>query len=500
MAVKNIIQVAPDSTGKKLDTRELTGQGGSGTDTVQRQVIGIGSADFDYYAGVNLFGLLSTSVEGAVNLRDYWNTSRNAWVSEHGRLRVGMDTMFFYDPFDGTNLNYNLWASANTTMVGAQASGFFTLNSGAITTLATTFRIESQKDFVNMGEFPLRTQFKAKTNITPIANATMEIGFLLATGTAAPTEGCFFRWSPSGVFQCVVNAGGTEVTANVTAPTANTVHLFEILVQNRQAYFIIDAGTPQTVNFGNTAPSAWTVQSCPFGARVYTGAGAPATAPQLSISEVNVSLVDLQAGRDYAEQGSVGMGRSAYQKPVFATDWGQTAAWSNTAQASTTALTNTTAPNGWQANLGGDFAIQQPGSSATDLLVFGYQVPAQRTLIVRRINISPIVVTNLAAGAGAVQLFWAAGFGASALSLATAESPPGSWGPRRMPLGIQALPATAAIGTVSTPGVAIDMDLSGGVGVVESSRYLHIIVKILGGTATATSFWRGTCTIIGTFE
>lgn len=499
---KQIIQVAPDSTGKKLDTRELTLQGPSSTDTVQRQMVSIGDETNAYSAQVESFRRLMAFVDGGhISVNDAVFPARSAYVSENGRLRVGMDTVQFYDAFDGTNVQYNLWTSAATTQTIAQANSFVTLNNGAITTINTNSRIESQKDFIYQGTFPLYTQFKWKTPNVPQANAIIEIGFLECTGAATPTQGAFFRWaSAAGFFMAMVNTGGTETNTLLNIPTINDVHTGEILVQNRLATFWIDGTTVATINLPATVPTAWTNQTCPFGARVINLGTVPGTAPQISISEVCVSLVDLQAGRDYDEQLAIGMARSSWQKPVFATDWGQTANWSNTAQASSTALTNTTAPNGWQANLGGEFAIQQPLGTATDFLLFAYQVPASRTLVIRRIIISPVVVTGAAAGANAVQMYWAAGFGASAVSLATAESPPTSWAPRRIPLGISTLPATAAVGAVSSPAVPIDVHLEGGVGVVESGRYLHIIVKILGGTATAASIWRGTCTVVGTFE
>lgn len=502
MTVKNIIQIAPDSSGKKLDTRELTLQGGAGTDTVQRQVVCIGKEDNNYTVNVDAFGQIYPIIAGGdVSIKDAVYSTRKAYVSEYGRLRIGSDTILFYDAFDGTTLQHNLWNASDTlTMTIAQTGGFATLNSGAITTLNTNAQISTHKDFLFLAQFPIYLHFKLKTPNSPQANATMEAGFFQATVRSTPTDGTFFRWDPAGTFNCVVNVAGAETQTAMTAPSVNVVHTFEIIIQNRFATFIIDAGTPVTVNFPNTAPAAWSNQQCQGAVRVYTGAGAPGVAPQLSVSEFNVAQCDLQAGRDYEEQLAIGMGRGCWQKPVFATDWGQTASWSNTAQAGTTALTNTTAPNTWQTGLGGDFAIQQPTGSATDLLVFGYQVPVGRTLVVRHIYISQLVVTGAAGGANPTQLYWAAGFGSSALSLATAESPPTTWSRRVVPLGIQSMVATPAVGAVSSPAAAIDIDMNGGVGVVESGRYFHIMVKILGGTATAASFWRGTCTVVGTFE
>jgi hypothetical protein len=491
------IQVNPDSAGKKLQTFATT----VGANAVHRQAVVIGAGNSDDYVSVGGGQAAVIVSDGFIRIHDAFYSSRCAYVSEFGRLRVGMDTMLFYDAFDGTQFNYNQWTSAATTMTLAQANSFLTLNNSALTTINTTARIETQKDFLFLGQFPLYMQFKAKTNITPIANATIEAGFITCTGSSAPTDGVFYRWSPTGVFQCVVNTGGAETVVTMTAPTVNVVHTFEILIQNRLASFTLDGGTPTTVTFSNTVPTAWTNQQCPGGARVFTGATIPATAPQLSISEFNVAQVDVLSGRDWEEQLAIGMARACWQKPVFATDWAQTASWSNTAQAASAAvLTNTTAPNAWQAALGGEFAFQQPTGTATDFILFAYQVPAGRTLVIRRINISPLVVTGAAGVGGPIQMFWGAGFNCSAVSLATAEAPPTTWSPRRIALGISTLPVTPAVGAMSSPAVPIDIDMGGGVGVVESGNYLHLFVKIIGGTATATSIWRGTAQISGTFE
>jgi hypothetical protein len=500
---KSIVQVATDGAGKKLDTRDITGQGSGGTDTVHRQVVTLGDdADGSYTATVESFGRLMTFADGGhLSINDAVFPSRSAYVSENGRLRVGMDTIQFYDAVDGTTLQHNLWNSAVTTQTIAQANSFITLNNGAVTTINTNSRIESTKDFIYQGTFPLYSQFKFKTPNVPQANAIMEIGFLEATGAATPTQGAFFRWSSTtGFFMAMVNTGGTEINSLVTIPTINDVHIGEILVQNRLAVFWIDGVMVASLNLPTTVPTAWTNQTCPWGARVINMGTAPAAAPQLSISEVCVSLVDLQANREYSEQFAIGMARGCYQKPVFATDWGQTAFWSNTAQATGVALSNTAAPAGFGSSLGGDFAFQQPAGSATDLILFAYQVPTARTLVVRRVVISPIVVTAAAGVGGPIQIYWFAGVNASAVSLATAESPPTTWSPRRVALGMTTLTAAPAIGTVSNPNVPNINDFTGGVLVVESGRFFHIGVKIPVGTATVASIWRGNVMVIGTFE
>lgn len=84
-------------------------------------------------------------------------------------------------------------------------------------------------------------------------------------------------------------------------------------------------------------------------------------------------------------------------------------------------------------------------------------------------------------------LQWALGVGSTAVSLATTEAA-AARAPRRITLGTQAFPVGAAIG--ADAGKRIDVNLDAPV-VVEPGTFLHIILKMPVGTATASQIIRG---------
>jgi hypothetical protein len=87
---------------------------------------------------------------------------------------------------------------------------------------------------------------------------------------------------------------------------------------------------------------------------------------------------------------------------------------------------------------------------------------------------------------------WAAAFNSSAVSLATAAP----YTPMRVALGQQALPIAAAIAAITSP-----IDWRTGTPIaVQPARFLHIILRLPIGTATATEFFRGSVAIDGFFE
>lgn len=423
--------------------------------------------------------------------------SNEASVSDGGRLRTGSDSLMFFDGVEGNTLNHNLWNTATTTMTVAQASNYIVLNNNNTTTANTDARVTSHKAMPYYAHFPLSTHFKVKPLGGLIANTTMEVGFGTATARNTPTDGAFFRWKSDGTFVAVVNNGGNENTINLTPPTDNDNHTFEITIYHQRAVFQIDGGTPATVDY-STVPMGWSNTRQPFFARVYTGTSASAQPAQLYISEVAVAQTELTWTKSWDDQSASAIGLASYDKPAFATDWASTAVWSNTAQATASTLTNTTIPQTWQGGLGGDYAFTQPGTSATDLILFAYQVPAGFQLYIKHIYISQFVVTGAIGGAGISQQYFACGINSSALSLATAESPPTTWSRRVVPLGMTSMVATPALGTVS-PQIPADVTFPVPL-VVDGGRYFHIMFKNLGGTATAGSIWRGICRINGYFE
>jgi len=94
-------------------------------------------------------------------------------------------------------------------------------------------------------------------------------------------------------------------------------------------------------------------------------------------------------------------------------------------------------------------------------------------------------------------LQWALGVGSTGVSLATADSlTTGTRAPRRIALGIQSIPIGTAIGGNAAP---IDVNLDAPL-YVAAGTFLHVILRMPVGTATAAQIIRGTVLINGYYE
>jgi hypothetical protein len=167
---------------------------------------------------------------------------------------------------------------------------------------------------------------------------------------------------------------------------------------------------------------------------------------------------------------------------------GSTANMANSASPATATLSNTAAG---YTTLGGQFQFAAVASAETDFALFAYQVPAATAAITgRQLYITGVSIdtfnTVVAVATTATVLQWAIGIGSTAVSLATADGA-ATKAPRRMPLGVQSFPVAAAVGAVDSPIVANFEPLC-----VNAGEFVHIILKVPIGTATATEIFRGT--------
>ena len=147
-------------------------------------------------------------------------------------------------------------------------------------------------------------------------------------------------------------------------------------------------------------------------------------------------------------------------------------------------LSNTTAG---YTTLGGKFQFAAVVGAITDYALFGFQVPAGSRFLCEGIKIDTYN-TVVAVATTATVFEWAMGFNSSAISLTTANI-------IRKQIGTQSLPAGAAVGATAT---TIDIKFETPE-VVESGRFLHVILNIPIGTATATEVFRGQVMIKGRF-
>lgn len=431
---------------------------------------------------------------GAVRLYDAAGNPIN--VEENGALSVSQDELILSEQVDGSALNTNKWLTSVSNMTIAQANGFIALNSGAALTAGAYAILTSIMNVPLYGDMPVEFAFNAKVSVQPQSNLTIEIGLGNASGITAPTDGAFFRWTSTGAFQAVVSNGGSETAVNCTAPSgsgltmpppSNVTDLLGIIISEDHVQFSVDDYLIADV--ANPGGLAYPVSAGhqPVFARVYNGGTSPSLAPVLSIGQVLVRQISVNLDRPWRDMMAA-QGLGAYQSSL--TPFGQTANHANSASPVSAALSNTAAG---YTTLGGRWQFAAVGGAATDFALFAYQVPTPLKLYVTSISISSLVIG--AAVVTATLLDWALGINASAVSLATVDGA-GIWAPRRIPLGLQGFLALAGIGTAAADITRrFDPPL-----VVDSNRFLHIILQIPSGAATGSLIFRGDTIITGYFE
>lgn len=417
-------------------------------------------------------------------------------TTENNFLRVSQPNIQAWDQVDGNAVNINRWNPyVVSAMTITQANGYIVLNAAAINTANAYAILTSLKAIPLYGTLPLVVEFNAKVLNVPQSNATIEMGIGAATGTTAPTDGAFFRWAPSGAFYCVINSAGVEtVTANLsgqtfTDDTAGGTIVMPPSTVEAEVYQIVIVEDTVLFSVGDIQVAALDVpagQSFPFNAgrqtlfaRVFNGGSAPSTAPQLSIGQVVVYQEDLNQNRPWFDV-LTSMGFNGYQSPV--TPFAQTTNHANSTSPVSATLSNTAAG---YTTLGGRFQFAAIAGAVTDYALFAYQVPAGFQLYIKNISIS-LINTGAAVAVTPTILDWAVGVNSSAVSLATVDGA-GTWAPRRIPLGIQSLTVAALVGAMANDlNRRFDIPL-----VVEGGRFLHIILQIPVGTATALQILRG---------
>lgn len=412
-------------------------------------------------------------------------------VTENGFQNVSNDSLIFFEQVDGAAVNTNVWMPSVSGQTITQAGGFITLNAGGAVTANAYSVLQSIKNIPLYGHYPLLCTINAKFTRWAQANATVRIGIGVAVAGAVPTDGAYFVLASDGTMRCVINNNGVETTsaaidvpADVTDVRIMTVEIVEDLVN---FYYEDNLVCSVDVPLGQAFP--FNVGRQRIFAQVVNGSSPPALAPGISIGQVIVSQQVINQNKLWKEALAT-LGRGAYQSPV--TPFTQTANHANSTGPVSATLANATAG---YATLGGRFQFAAVAGAVTDFALFAYQVPAGYQLYVTGLTISSL---NIGATVGATStiLDWALGLNGSAIDLATAESPPTSWATRRIPIGTQSFAALGIIGLAAPDIVRVyDPPL-----IVDSGRFLHIIMACPVGLATASQIIRGNAMIQGYFE
>ena len=476
-----------------------------------------GKANVDSNFNLNV-NLPTTGTQSGLSRLNYLrdaSTSREAQVSEEGELETRQGRLIFHANLNGAAagaLINNQFNQQTTTMTLALNAGFLRLNNSAITTLNTGCSINSWRTFSTETKCTVSLSGHIRHTQGAISNKQMDFGFgyydIAANQAAAMNEFAGFRWTQAGNLIGVLeySAGGapTTVTVNINGgvPYADSaVKRYEVQLSQEQVEFWVDGVYQAAIVRQADAPGTAKANGYPIIARLFNGASAPASAPVFDIANINVVRYGYEADIPLPTR-QVLMGRHSNQGQA-----GLVATNGNTAliQASGTAPTGTTGSNTATTitGLGGYYALNGAAVTVTphsNIIISSYQniilpeaagaATDARNLIITDIMISPMVVTTVLVGGGAVWE-WFVAVGSSALSLATADAAGttalSTTSPRITPLPLMdSIAAAAVVGTVATrigdSSVSLQTPL-----VVMNGQFIHIGIRTFQVTAAITS-------------
>ncbi len=409
-----------------------------------------------------------------------------ARTDRFGNLGSALHTMLLHDSFEGTTTNPIRWTITNTTMAATQSTvGGLLFNSGAITTINTGYMIKS-RTLLKMQRAPL--QGKARARIAPVNNSVMEIGFMDATTfNGANTTGAYWQVLADGTVKPVVtfissDTTGTDVRSLLDATKYYT---FDVLMDDDEATFLIqDTSTEQiitrqTMRLPLSAQRVLSSTAIPFGVRVYNTGTAPATAPQLFLVDAYVAILDQNQTKPWPHVLAT-VERGANANPATGA---QLAQWANSAEPASATLSNVAAG---YSTLGGKFQFVAVAGAATDYALFALAVPAN--LVITGVDIETWN-TGAASATTPTLLTWSIAVGSTAVSLATATV-------TRSGLGAQDIPVGAAVGARAQ---RISKQFQSPLH-CQSGRFVHIILRMPVGTATASQVIAGMVNVEGYFE
>lgn len=412
-----------------------------------------------------------------------------ASISEDRRLQVGLDTPMFNHTFNYTAQDTGIAKYVTATMTNTWNTSGMLLNANSTATATTGTCWSTYRHFGLIGNGGLDFFTTVNKTAAFLAAQVFEAGlFPFTAGTAAPTEGVFFRWTSAGLIG-VLNFNGVETTTSVLATDASfstdTCYLLGIKVTERNVYFLRDgivmANGVIAIPAANGQPFITTALPVSYQFRNSgTVSGSPQA--QIKITDFWVNQKDIALGMSLAEQQAL-QALSAYRGLSGGT-MGSTALYSNSlAPGAGAVMTNTTAALG--SGLGGQFSALPTLAANTDGIVCSYQNPAgsvnqtPRTLIIKGVRVQGAVTTVLAGNATPVIYAYSVAYGHTAVSLATAEAVAAK-APTRVPLGYESYAAAAALGTLGQ-GVTVDFKTPL---VVNPGEFIALVAKNVGVVTT----------------
>ena len=410
---------------------------------------------------------------------------KNLECTDDYRLRVGTDQTFFNEYFPGTTVNGNIWNTLVSTMTLTQASNFAILNAASSVASGAFAQLRTWRHMPAFMSFPVYCEIDLQFSIAPQNNNIVEWGLGLATGVATPTDGAFFRLLSATDLRCVINSSGTETTSgNLISylPAPVTTNDYLIVLSEKTCEFWINDVLVSILTRISNAGATTASMNLPLFIRNYNS-NTTSSAQVVRVGYVNVSQGDMTTNKPWSHV-MAGAGGMAYQAQTGAATLGTTANLANNAVISApAAMTNTTAALG--SGLGGQFVTSPTLTAVTDGIVSSYQVPAGsatvpgKSLYITGVRVQGAVTTTLAGGP--VIYAYSLAYGHTAVALNTVEANGTVKAPRRVALGFETFPATAAAGVI---GGGVYMPFNSPI-VVQPGEFIQLVAKNVGTVTSA---------------
>lgn len=446
---------------------------------------------------VGSFRMFSENDPGTVTGTAYLKSPE---TSSDYRLRVGMDTIILDDTFNGLTQNTTKWAYAAATLT-ATMPGAGTLNFGTVQGTAATHGafMRSFQYIPLFGASGLALEFHVgQFTAALVANEVFLCGMgnVSVAGTE-PTDGLWLQFTSGGTI-LVMRYNGTTTQSGVLETNASLTvgRLFHycLVIGNSEVEVWKDDVLLGEMTIPQSTAQPYLQGSLPtFMQKLCTGT--VSNTNTMRVSDITISQIDILTNKDWGVARSLA-GKSGFVGQNGHTQ-GKTTIWANNTAPTAVALTNTTAAF---TGLGGIAAVLPTLAAASDGIVFSYQNPTPtinitgRNLVIHGVKVQGAVSVILAGGP--VIYAYAVAFGHTAVSLATAETASfataTTHAPRIVPIGLETYAATAAVGTLGSQGLTLQ--LSNPI-VVRPGEFVAIVARNIG-TVTTT----GAITITAAYD
>lgn len=426
---------------------------------------------------------------------------RSPEVSQDYRMRVGQDSLLFYDTFNSTAQNTGLWKHAFTTMTMTQSAGFLNINAAGTSTVSGNYAyLQSWRHFPLIGTAPIAVEFTGQITAWPTANEVFHAGLGVAAAAAVPIDGVWFEYTSAGLKGGLRYNSGTAVYVDLMDAGSiplNTNAKFVMVVGEREIEFWVDDVLYGVLDVPNAQGQPFLTSSLPIIIQKYNS-NTVGSSPNMivKVGDITVTLMDVPLNKPLAHQ-MAGMGL-AHQGMNGGT-MGSNSFFTNSAYPTTALPVNVSLTANLPTGLTGGRGLATLWNlAATDMVMTQAINPAggvnqtPRVLHITGVTISAVSHTAAwtAPAAGQHSILWGIYFGSTAVTLAQTESASFATNTvkafRRKFLGFMnwATGATA-IGTAPDRNPIIDVKFDSPI-VVNPGEYVGLFAQITNGAATAT--------------